>query len=123
MESFASMVALSTTNQLSSAVVIQRSPEELWDDLEHRTDITEILGGSIDALIMICCSPSWQADYGMWRYGRNFTSYALEQNPNTRIGLAMPWEDFPLQYDNASEHRDLTDRGYNMWKNMANRKW
>ena len=72
---------------------------------------------------MICCSPSWQANYGMndddavW----NFTSYALQQNPNTRIGLAMPWEDFPLQYDNASEHRDLTDRGYNLWMNMAGR--
>lgn len=124
MESFASMVGIEHNQSIVFSGGDSGSPEELWDDLEHRTDITEILdGGSIDALIMICCSPSWQADYGMsdddavW----NFTSYALEQNPNTRIGLAMPWEDFPLQYDNASEHRDLTDRGYNMWKNMANR--
>tara|TARA_B000000609_G_scaffold153511_1_gene142073 strand:+ start:746 stop:2005 length:1260 start_codon:yes stop_codon:yes gene_type:complete len=124
MESFASMVGIEHNQSIVFSGGDSGSPEELWDDLEHRTDIIEILdGGSIDALIMICCSPSWQADYGMsdddavW----NFTSYALEQNPNTRIGLAMPWEDFPLQYDNASEHRDLTDRGYNMWKNMANR--
>ena len=124
MEDFAAMVGIDHNQSIVFSGGDSGSPEELWENVGHRTEIMEILdGGSIDALVMICCSPSWQANYGMndddavW----NFTSYALQQNPNTRIGLAMPWEDFPLQYDNASEHRDLTDRGYNLWMNMAGR--
>lgn len=124
MEDFAAMVGIDHNQSIVFSGGDSGSPEELWENIGRRTEIMEILdGGSIDTLVMICCSPSWQADYGLndddavW----NFTSYALQQNPNTRIGLAMPWEDFPLQFDNASEHRDLTDRGYNMWMNMAGR--
>ncbi len=124
MEDFAAMVGIDHNQSIVFSGGDSGSPEELWENVGRRTEIMEILdGGSIDTLVMICCSPSWQADYGLndddavW----NFTSYALQQNPNTRIGLAMPWEDFPLQFDNASEHRDLTDRGYNMWMNMAGR--
>ncbi len=124
MEDFAALVGIDHNQSIVFSGGDSGSPEELWENVGRRTEIMEILdGGSIDTLVMICCSPSWQADYGLndddavW----NFTSYALQQNPNTRIGLAMPWEDFPLQFDNASEHRDLTDRGYNMWMNMAGR--
>ena len=124
MEDFSAMVGIEHNQSIVFSGGDSGSPEELWEDSGHRNEIMNILdSGSIDVLVMICCSPSWQANYGVsdddavW----NFTSYALEQNPNTRIGLTMPWEDFPLQYDNASEHRDLTDRGYNMWKNMAGR--
>ena len=72
---------------------------------------------------MICCSADWVANLGqsddqaVW----NFTSYALQQNPNTRIGLAMPWSDFPEDYVDAAEHRNATDQAYPLWKSMASR--
>ena len=53
---------------------------------------------------MICCSPEFiqtlDTDQAIW----NFTDYAVDKNPNVRIGLAMPWKDFPGEYDNASEY-------------------
>ena len=67
---------------------------------------------------MICCSADWVANLGqsddqaVW----NFTSYALQQNPNTRIGLAMPWSDFPEDYVDAAEHRNATDQAIHCGK-------
>jgi hypothetical protein len=81
------------------------SPGLLWEDAEHRTNIKAFLDtGEIDVLIMICCSPEFiqtlDTDQAIW----NFTDYAVDKNPNVRIGLAMPWKDFPGEYDNASEY-------------------
>ena len=100
------------------------APDMLWDDDRHRENIKEILdGGNIDVLIMICCSAGFinnagtSDDEAVW----NFTEYALEQNPQTRIGLAMPWSDFPQSYDDAEEHRNRTDMAYPLWEQMASR--
>ena len=51
--------------------------------------------GEIDVFIMICCSIEFmetggQSDEAIW----NFTDYALDKNPDTRIGLALPWKDY-----------------------------
>ena len=89
------------------------SPGMLWEDADHQANIKAFLDtGEIDVLIMICCSPEFietlDTDQAIW----NFTAYALEQNPNTRIGLAMPWKDFPADYENASEHSEGADDVY-----------
>ena len=81
------------------------SPGLLWDDAEHQANIKTFLDtGEIDVLIMICCSPEFiqtlDTDQAIW----NFTDYAVEKNPNVRIGLSMPWKDFPGEYENASEY-------------------
>ena len=81
------------------------SPGLLWEDAEHRANIKAFLDtGEIDVLIMICCSPEFiqtlDTDQAVW----NFTDYAVAKNPNVRIGLAMPWKDFPGEYENASEY-------------------
>ena len=48
---------------------------------------------------MICCSPEFietlDTDLAIW----NFTDYAVEKNPSVRIGLAMPWKDYPAEYE------------------------
>ena len=69
---------------------------------------------------MICCSVEFietggQSDEAIW----NFTDYALDKNPNTRIGLSMLWKDFPGQYENASEHKDGTEFLYDSWVRLA----
>ena len=81
------------------------SPGLLWEDAEHQANIKAFLDtGEIDVLVMICCSPEFiqtlDRDQAIW----NFTDYAVDKNPNVRIGLAMPWKDFPGEYDNASEY-------------------
>ena len=81
------------------------SPGLLWEDAEHQANIKAFLDtGEIDVLIMICCSPEFiqtlDTDQAVW----NFTDYAVAKNPNVRIGLAMPWKDFPGEYENASEY-------------------
>ena len=81
------------------------SPGLLWEDAEHQANIKAFLDtGEIDVLVMICCSPEFiqtlDTDQAIW----NFTDYAVEKNPEVRIGLAMPWKDFPGEYENASEY-------------------
>ena len=97
------------------------SPGLLWEDAEHRANIKSFLDtGEIDVLIMICCSPEFiqtlDTDQAIW----NFTDYAVEQNPDVRIGLAMPWKDFPGEYENASEYAaNSTLDLYPYWGNLS----
>ena len=99
------------------------APDALWADDEHRENIKAYLDtGEIDVLIMICCSVEFLetggvSDEAIW----NFASYALARNPATRIGLAMPWQDFPQDYASAEEHRDGADQAYAMWVDLANK--
>ena len=97
------------------------APDALWEDNGHRKNIKAYLDtGEIDVLIMICCSVEFvetggESDEAVW----NFTDYALDKNPNTRIGLAMLWKDYPGQYENASEHKDGTEFLYDSWVRLA----
>ena len=97
------------------------APDALWEDDGHRENIKAYLDtGEIDVLIMICCSVEFietggQSDEAIW----NFTDYALDKNPDTRIGLSMLWKDFPGQYENASEHKDGSEFLYDSWVRLA----
>ncbi|MDA0715604.1 MAG: hypothetical protein O2866_05510 [archaeon] len=97
------------------------APDALWEDEEHRKNIKAYLDtGEIDVLIMICCSIEFienglQSDAAIW----NFTTYAVEKNPNIRIGLAMPWKDFPAEYENGTDYRNNTDVAFNAWMNLS----
>ena len=97
------------------------APDALWADEADSDRIKEFLDtGGIDVLIMICCSVEFvetglQSDEAIW----NFTEYALDKNSDTRIGLSMPWKDYPGEYENASEHRNGTDQLYDSWVNLA----
>ena len=78
----------------------------LWDDAEHQANIRAFLDtGEIDVLIMICCSPEFirtlDTDQAVW----NFTDHAVAKNPDVRIGLAMPWKDFPGEYGTQASMR------------------
>ena len=124
MEHFSSLAGINHNQTIEFSGGASGAPDQLWADDGHRENIKAILDtGTIDVLIMICCSADWVANWGqsddqaVW----NFTSYALQQNPNTRIGLAMPWSDFPEDYVDAAEHRNATDQAYPLWKSMASR--
>ena len=97
------------------------SPGLLWDDAEHQANIKSFLDtGEIDVLIMICCSPEFRqtldTDQAIW----NFTDYAVEKNPDVRIGLAMAWKDFPGEYENASEYATNSTHDFMpYWDNLS----
>lgn len=97
------------------------SPGLLWEDRAHRANIKAYLDtGEIDVLVMICCSPEFiqtlDTDQAVW----NFTDYAVAQNPDVRIGLAMPWKDFPSSFENASEYAaNSTLDLYPYWVNLS----
>lgn len=97
------------------------APDALWADDGHRKNIKTYLDtGEIDVLIMICCSIEFienglQSDEAIW----NFTGYALDKNPDTRIGLALPWKDYPSDYEDATEYRNGSDQANEAWKNLA----
>ena len=97
------------------------APDALWSDEADSERIKEFLDtGEIDVLIMICCSIEFvetglQSDEAIW----NFTDYALDKNPDTRIGLSMIWKDYPGQYENASEHRNGSEFLYESWVRLA----
>ena len=97
------------------------APDALWADDGHRRNIKAYLDtGEIDVFIMICCSIEFmesgaQSDEVIW----NFTDYALDKNPDTRIGLALPWKDYPSDYEDATEYRNGSDEAYESWKRLA----
>lgn len=100
------------------------APDALWADDGHRENIKAYLDtGEIDVLIMICCSREFIGrEQGISNFTdeaiHNFTSYATEQNPDVRIGLAMPWKDFPGDYENASEY--ATNSTLDIWPYWVN---
>ncbi len=97
------------------------APDQLWRDTSDRDLIQDFLDtGEIDVLIMICCSMEFiesgaQSDEAVW----NFTEYAVGKNPDIRIGLAMPWKDYPADYSTVEEHRDGMDEAYEGWVNLS----
>ena len=124
MEEFAALAGIEHNQIIEFSGGASGAPDRLWEDDGHRENIKTILdGGNIDVLIMICCSASFidsngvDDDQAVW----NFTEYALQQNNQTRIGLAMPWSDFPQAFDDAEDHRNRTDMAYPLWEQMASR--
>ena len=97
------------------------APDKLWADDGHRERIKTYLDtGEVDVLIMICCSTEFtetggQSDAAIW----NFTSYAVEKNPEVRIGLAMPWRGSPAEYENGTAYRNQSDIAYDAWVNLS----
>ena len=97
------------------------APLALWENAEKRREAQGILDeGDIELMVMICCSLPWIEDGEVEDPGIiNWMNYALEQNPNTRFGLAMPWIDFPESYATAAEYSDRWELGYTQWKSTV----
>ena len=91
------------------------APLALWDNEEKKTAAQDILDtGDINLMVMICCSEPW-VENGSYSGIVNWMNYALDQNPSTIFGLAMPWIDFPESYETAAEYAELWEMGYAAW--------
>lgn len=94
------------------------APQALWDDLEARAEAQELLDEEdIDVMIMICCSASFLED-GTDGAIRLWMDYALAQNPSTSFVLALPWPDFPEDYESDTEFAELWHGGHALWHDL-----
>ena len=83
------------------------SPQSLWEDPKVRVEIQNILSeGDTDLLVMICCSENFlesrQSDWAV----ENWIDYALSVNPDTDFALALPWPDYPEDYENNEAYSE-----------------
>ena len=83
------------------------SPQSLWEDPKVREEIQNILSESdTDLLVMICCSENFlesrQSDWAV----ENWIDYALSVNPETDFALALPWPDYPEDYENNEAYSE-----------------
>ena len=90
------------------------APQAMWADPKVRAKIVEVLdSGNVDVVIMMCCSEDLLAsELTFSKAELEIARYALEQNPDTRFGLGLPWVDFPADYVDADAHRARSDAGY-----------
>jgi hypothetical protein len=93
----------------------------MWEAPDQQTIIKERLDtGTVDVVVMICCSQEFKETGGQSDQAiLDISSYALEQNPDTRIGLAMPWADYPSTYPSVDEHHALTDAAWPLYQQLA----
>ena len=97
------------------------APQAMWDAPDQQALIKERLDtGTVDVVVMICCSQEFKETGGQSDQAvLDISAYALEQNPDTRIGLAMPWADYPSTYPSVDEHRALTDAAWPLYQQLA----
>ncbi len=99
------------------------APQAMWEAPEQQALIKERLDtGTVDVVVMICCSQEFkdsagQSDQAIF----DISAYALEQNPETQIGLAMPWLDFPSSYASVDDHRAVIDAVWPLYQQLAER--
>ncbi|NRB38931.1 MAG: hypothetical protein HRU20_10780 [Pseudomonadales bacterium] len=74
------------------------SPQALWENINKRTQIQAILdAGDIELLGMTYHPDYPEIDgYAIW------AKYALQQNPNTKFFIALPWQTNPSSMDSAT---------------------
>ena len=102
------------------------NPQAMWEDPDVQSLIKEQLDdGAVDVVILICCSREFRETAGHSDEAVSdqaileIVAYALAQNPETRIGLAMPWADYPNDYATADEHRAIIDAAYPRYQQLA----
>lgn len=96
------------------------TPELMWNNPETNAEIKKTLEtGTIDMVVMVCCSPEWMADGTTDSAMFDIADYAIAQNPTTAFRIGMPWEDFPADHTNTAAHRLRTDAALPAWHALA----
>lgn len=67
------------------------APQALWENAAKRAEIQAILDGGDIELFVMTYHPTYPTSEGY----ENWIDYALAQNPDTRIALALPWTPYP----------------------------
>jgi hypothetical protein len=74
------------------------APQALWENVSSRNAIQDILNsGDIDLLGM-----TYHFDYPTIEGYVNWVEYALQQNPNTKFFIGVPWAAYPGNADSTT---------------------
>jgi hypothetical protein len=74
------------------------APLALWNNPTKSAEIKAYLNSGDVELFGMTYAPEYPTTEGY----KNWIDYALAKNPNTRFALALPWQDFPENYDSAT---------------------
>lgn len=74
------------------------APQALWENVSMRNTIQDILNsGNIDVFGM-----TYHSDYPTIEGYENWVEYALQQNPNTKFFIGVPWAAYPGNTDSTT---------------------
>lgn len=90
------------------------APMALWQDMDKRDAITEILDGGDIELFGMTYHPDHPTSEGY----ENWIDYALAQNPNTRIFLALPWAFNPESSTASTYHNEWVTGHATSWHDL-----
>jgi len=80
------------------------APEALWNDVGKSEDIRAVLdAGGVDFFAM-----TYHGDYPELTGYTHWIDYALEQSPDVRIAIGLPWTPNPESYDSVT-YRSATE--------------
>jgi hypothetical protein len=74
------------------------APLAMWNNATKRTAIQAVLDTGNVELFGMTYEPTYPTTEGY----QNWINYALAKNPNTRFFIALPWLDYPGNYDAAT---------------------
>jgi hypothetical protein len=74
------------------------APQALWENASKRAEIQAVLDGGDVELFGMTYEPTYPTTEGY----KKWIDYALSKNPQTRFFIALPWLDFPENYDAAT---------------------
>jgi hypothetical protein len=74
------------------------APQALWENASKRAQIQAILDSGDVELFGMTYEPTYPTTQGY----KLWIDYALSKNPRTRFFIALPWLDFPENYDTST---------------------
>ena len=76
------------------------APQAFWEDTAKRKTIQGYLDGGNVELFVMTYEGTYPTDEGYI----NWIEYALANNPDTTFVLALPWTDYPADYETAESY-------------------
>ena len=93
------------------------APQALWEDENNRKEIQGYLDGGNVELFAMTYEGTYPSDEGYIKW----IDYALSNNPDTTFVLALPWIDFPEDYETASSYSTAWYAGHDGdWSVLVN---
>ena len=93
------------------------APQALWENDQKRKEIQGYLDGGNVNLFAMTYEGTYPTDEGYI----NWIEYARSNNPDTTFVLALPWPDYPEEYETAEEYETTWHAGHDGdWTDLVN---
>ena len=93
------------------------APQAMWEDDRNRNKLQGFLDGGNVEMFAMTYEPTYPTEEGY----HNWIQYALESNPDVNFVLALPWSDFPEDYNDAEDYADTWHEAHDTaWLSLVN---